>query len=180
MALQSRSPAAHNKMLGQRINHPKSTNFHEDDGSSPRPQKRLKREQPTEGAISDAPPSSQSRFRTIPDSDADSDGDDNAIFESSRKTDLESALPPVTTDQEAIDEYEASRAAEGADTATAGDRLNERKWVKGRSSIYVDAFNLALETVLDEESHLFDDAEKALFGYWHGLNYEAQYLLAIY
>jgi Fanconi-associated nuclease 1 len=179
MALQTRSPATHNIVLGQRISHPKSTNFHEDEGS-PRPQKRLKRELPTEGPGSGSPTSSSSRFRTIPDSDADSDGDDEAIPEPSRKTDLESALPPITTDQVAIDEYEASRAGETADAEAAGDRLNNRKWVKGKSSIYVDAFNLALETVLDEESHLFDEAEKALFGYWHDLSYEAQYLLAIH
>ena len=37
-------------------------------------------------------------------------------------------------------------------------------------------FNLALDTVLDEESHLFDEAEKAVFEQWRALNYEAQYL----
>jgi Fanconi-associated nuclease 1 len=176
MALQSRSPASHNRMLGQRISHPKSTNFHEDEGRSPRPQKRRKREQSIDGTESDAPTPSTSGNHTVPDSDADSNGDDKAIVETPRKTDLESALPPVVTNQEAIDEYEASRAAETADTAAAGDRLENRKWVRGKSSIYVDAFNLALETVLEEERNLFDEAEKALFGCWQGLSYEAQYL----
>jgi Fanconi-associated nuclease 1 len=161
-------------MLGQRISHPKSTNYYDDESGSPRPLKRLKHNGTTHS--SDTSPSPSIRPRIIPDSDADSDGDDEPILPPPRKTDLEAALPPITTDQNAIDEYEASRAAEAADTATAGDRLNDRKWVKGKSSIYVDAFNLALETVLDEESHLFDAAEKALFAYWQDLSYEAQYL----
>jgi Fanconi-associated nuclease 1 len=165
-------------MLGQRISHPKSTNFYDDQTGSPRPQKRLKREETTDITGSETPPSVSPNIqsRTIPDSDADSDGDDEPINERVTRTDLESALPPVSTDQDAIEEYEASRAAEAVNNPTAGDRLNNRKWVKGKSSIYVDAFNLALETVLEEERHLFDEAEKALFDYWQGLSYEAQYL----
>lgn len=165
-------------MLGQRIGHPKSTNFYEDENRSPRPTKRLKRDE-TDDTTDSAhviSPSHRNRNRIIPDSDADSDVDHEPIVEKSRKTDLESALPQINTDQEAIDEYEASRAAEAEEKDTAGNRLNNRKWIKGRSSIYVDAFNLALETVLDEESHLFDEAEKALFEYWKDLSYEAQYL----
>ena len=48
--------------------------------------------------------------------------------------------------------------------------------MRGRSSIYVDAFNLALETVLEEESHLFNEPELAVFDNWKALDYEAQYL----
>ena len=88
-------------------------------------------------------------------------------------------MPDVKTDHEAIEEYESSQAARAASdkSLTASDRLCSRKWVKGRSSIYVDAFNLALETVIAEESHLFDDVEKEVFDHWFNeLSYEAKYL----
>lgn len=52
----------------------------------------------------------------------------------------------------------------------------ELEWGRGKSSIYVDAFNLALETVLAEEAHLFDEAEMEVFRQWRNLAYEAQYL----
>lgn len=48
-----------------------------------------------------------------------------------------------------------------------------------RSSIYVDAFNLALDTVLQQESHLFSNGELDVFASWHGLDYEAQYLFVM-
>ncbi|KAI7314568.1 hypothetical protein KC315_g11324, partial [Hortaea werneckii] len=149
-----------NAMLGQTkiIAHPKSTNYDEDgeqDFATP-PAKRVKRE--------------------VPDSDADSDDELLEHEEQqARRTDLESALPPIQTDREAIEAYEAARAAEQAELGLK-DRLDGQKWVRGKSSIYVDAFNLALETVLDQESHLFDEAEHAVFKQWQGLSYEAQYL----
>jgi len=91
---------------------------------------------------------------------------------------MESALPHVEADREAIEEYEAMRASQVQDAEdNAQSRLDSRKWVRGKSSIYVDAFNLALETVLEDESHLFDDREKAVFTAWQYLDYEAQYLL---
>lgn len=97
----------------------------------------------------------------------------------SSQTDLEISLPPVKADEEAIKEYEMARAAEVGETEqlTLEQRLGERKWHKGRSSIYVDAFNLALETVLNEEAHLFDQTELDVFRRWKDLSYEAQYLL---
>ncbi|KAH7364599.1 VRR-NUC domain-containing protein [Rhexocercosporidium sp. MPI-PUGE-AT-0058] len=55
-------------------------------------------------------------------------------------------------------------------------RLTQRTWIKGKSSIYVDAFNLALETVLKDEGHLFDEKEMEVFELWRQLDYEAQYL----
>ncbi|KAK6501825.1 hypothetical protein TWF481_009648 [Arthrobotrys musiformis] len=70
-------------------------------------------------------------------------------------TGLESSLPELT-DQEAITREENS-----------GPR---------KSSIYVDAFNLALDTVLEEEGYLFDEAEHAVFERYRRLEYEAQYL----
>ncbi|KAI7545491.1 hypothetical protein KC331_g6182, partial [Hortaea werneckii] len=137
-------------MLGQTkiIAHPKSTNYDDDgeqDFATP-PAKRVKRE--------------------IPDSDANSDDELLEHEEQqARRTDLESALPPIQTDKEAIEAYEATRAAEQAELGLK-DRLDGQKWVRGKSSIYVDAFNLALETVLDQESHLFDEAEHAVFKQW--------------
>jgi fanconi-associated nuclease 1 len=88
---------------------------------------------------------------------------------------LESALPPVKTDKKAIEEYEAMRAAEDVPEDLKA-RLSQRSWTKGKSSIYVDAFNLALETVLEDERHLFDEKEIEVFSQWKGLEYEAQYL----
>jgi Fanconi-associated nuclease 1 len=44
------------------------------------------------------------------------------------------------------------------------------------SSIYVDAFNLALDTVLKEESYLFSDEEAEVFAKYRSLDYEAQHL----
>lgn len=116
------------------------------------------------------------RRKAIPDSDAESEDEDIKADEppSTQPTDIEQALPPIKTDREAIAEYEALRAAESASELQG--RLGSRKWVEGKSSIYVDAFNLALETVLEEESHLFDDAENQVFEDWRALSYEAQYL----
>lgn len=92
------------------------------------------------------------------------------------QTDLESALPDVRTDKEAIRDYEASRAAASSPPTDRADRISSRRWDPGKSSIYVDAFNLALDTVLNEEKHLFNLNELAVFDYWWNLNYEAQYL----
>jgi fanconi-associated nuclease 1 len=172
MPLQPQSPASHNRMLGRRIPHPKSTNFDEEPSDSTRPAKRPRihgnapvTKSPGKGTPSDTP-DSEDELDRVRDEDAPRD----------RRTDLESALPPVRTDEEAIEEYELGKAADMAEEETAQDRMNNRKWVKGRSSIYVDAFNLALDTVLEEESHLFDEPEKAVFQYWKELDYERQYL----
>jgi len=99
------------------------------------------------------------------------DGDEDEA----RPTELENALPPVKTDKDAIVEYEAMRAAE-QEPPDLKTRLGDRKWTRGQSSIYVDAFNLALETVLEDEGHLFDEKEMEVFRQWESLQYEAQYL----
>jgi Fanconi-associated nuclease 1 len=97
-----------------------------------------------------------------------------------RLTGLESALGPIDTDQDAIDEYESSQAAKAEAEETADDeslnRLKSRKWIRGMNSIYVDAFNVALDTVLEEEAHLFNEAEHTVFQTWKDLSYQAQYL----
>ncbi|KAL2444548.1 hypothetical protein ABEF95_017042 [Exophiala dermatitidis] len=130
----------------------------------------------------------------IPDSE---DEEESGILENGEEggpgflggTQLETTLPPVpgTDEKEAIDEYEAFKAGRTEPTTveenqkkqqeTTRSRLESRSWIRGRSSIYVDAFNLALDTVLEEERHLFSQAELELFEIWmKELSYEAQYL----
>ncbi|KAG5919859.1 hypothetical protein E4U61_000508 [Claviceps capensis] len=91
-------------------------------------------------------------------------------------TAVEDVLPPMQIDDSAIEEYEHKKASrldtEGDDAAKKAKSL----WIKGRSSIYVDAFNLALDTVLKEESVLFDEKEMEVFQQWKQLDYETQYL----
>jgi Fanconi-associated nuclease 1 len=111
--------------------------------------------------------------------DRDSSGD--SLIPTVSQTELEASLPSIKVDQEAIEEYEASRAAEADDQENEEElnlkeRIDKRRWRRGRSSIYVDAFNLALETVLDEESHLFSESETKVFNQWNSLPYESQYL----
>lgn len=172
------TPSKHNVMLGRTIPHPKSTNYDddvEDEFQTPQA-KRMKRD--ISAFVHTPSPrgsAKKSRRDVIADSEEDSDSaplcEDDAP--KSRRTDLETALPPIETDKEAIEAYEASRAAEQAETK---QRLDGSTWTRGKSSIYVDAFNLALDTVLEDESHLFDGAEHAVFKCWRELSYEAQYL----
>ena len=179
MVLRESSPSKHNVMVGTRIPHPKSTKYDDDgdDDFATPPPKRLKRDITDFVTKKESPKKSpqKSRRHEIPDSDADSDNEVVHTDESTndKRTDLETALPSIQSDKEAIEAYEASRAA--GELGLAG-RLAESKWERGKSSIYVDAFNLALETVLDDESHLFDEAEHAVFQQWRDLSYEAQYL----
>ncbi|KAF8856969.1 hypothetical protein BDZ45DRAFT_653399 [Acephala macrosclerotiorum] len=179
MVLDSQKATRHNEMLGRRIPHPPSTKFHDD---ALRPAKRLKTSESTdsEGSrdVSDAESvvRTPDRFRNeVPDSDEENESEDDGPSASQRPTELESALPPVKTDKNAIDEYEAMRAAEDV-PEDLKSRLSRRNWTKGKSSIYVDAFNLALETVLEDEGHLFDEKEMEVFNQWRELEYEAQYL----
>ncbi|KXX78297.1 Fanconi-associated nuclease 1 [Madurella mycetomatis] len=97
------------------------------------------------------------------------------------QTAFENALPAVATDKEAIEEYEAIRASQASqdDTDDASAQTDKRHWAQGKSSIYVDAFNLALDTVLEDEAHLFDNKERCVFEQWRGLSYEAQYLFVL-
>jgi len=195
-------PSVHNKMLGKlgKRSAPSSAK------TKTSPSKRLKSskaedakahlsddndEQPGASTLSSftsprrrraLPPSSkqQAANREIPDTDAEAeDGALDPPPEEPTRTDLEQALPPIKTDKEAIQEYEQLRASEGAELAELSERLGKSKWTRGKSSIYVDAFNLALETVLEEESHLFDAAETKVFSEWRALSYEAQYLCVV-
>ncbi|KAJ5576255.1 hypothetical protein N7535_003181 [Penicillium sp. DV-2018c] len=98
---------------------------------------------------------------------------DDLEYIPSSQTELETSLPTIKVDEHAIEEYEASKHE-----AELGlhERLRDGSWQRGKSSIYVDAFNLALETVLGEESHLFNEAEMEIFRQWRELSYESQYL----
>lgn len=98
--------------------------------------------------------------------------DDLGIITNSQ-TELETSLPAIKTDEDAIEEYETLQNDKKIGLHV---RLRDGAWQKGKSSIYVDAFNLALETVLDEESHLFNEAEMEIFTQWRELSYESQYL----
>ncbi|RAK98973.1 fanconi-associated nuclease 1 [Aspergillus ibericus CBS 121593] len=142
--------------------------------------------EPVDGGDKDSPDSSDSPLIEGPDTplpdrrdyyrpldDPGLEADNDAEIPSNSQTELESSLPAVQTDNRAIEEYESSRAV---DEPSLEQRLRDGTWRKGRSSIYVDAFNLALETVLDEEAHLFDAAEMEVFKQWRELDYEAQYL----
>ncbi|ORY19485.1 VRR-NUC domain-domain-containing protein [Clohesyomyces aquaticus] len=180
-------------MFGQLIKHPQSTGFY--DSSHTRPSKRPRFDKDAIKS-NDGPPPSRFRNRVVPDSE-DDDDDDGDIEDGTgmsavaARTDLESAMPPIMIDAQAIEKYEAFKASQNDDTTdgngnggratgsrvnSVDGRLKDRNWVRGKSSIYVDAFNLALDTVLDEESHLFDAAERDVFEQWWALDYEAQYL----
>lgn len=183
MALRPQSAASHNLMLGCKIRHPPSTKFDEEFKNPIA--KRLKRLDSTDSSFSrnvsnlDAEnlvdtSLSNSSTREVLDSEAESDDED--LLPRSSQTELENALPPIKTDKEAIAEYEATRAAENAEALDLNGRLGQRKWIRGKSSIYVDAFNLALATVLEDEANLFDEAEMAIFEQWRALSYEGQYL----
>jgi Fanconi-associated nuclease 1 len=183
MVMNHKNYAAHNSILGQKIQHPASTKFHSDD--SPPAAKRLKTFESTDGEDSrdtsedetllQTPKSPKIQREEIPDSDED-ESDLEHQLQPQRPTELESALAPVKTDKEAIAEYESMRSAEQVASGDLNTRLNERKWTQGKSSIYVDAFNLALGTVLEDERHLFDEKEIEVFDQWKALEYEAQYL----
>ncbi|KAG5977852.1 hypothetical protein E4U55_006493 [Claviceps digitariae] len=120
-----------------------------------------------------------------------SDGDDHAQCGVPRKarirdngeagastgvTEVENVLPLTQINDEAIEEYEHMKASSSEAESNGAAEKTKSSWIKGRSSIYVDAFNLALDTVLEEESVLFDEKEMEVFRQWKQLDYETQYL----
>jgi Fanconi-associated nuclease 1 len=174
MVLDVQGATIHNSMI-RRIPHPTSTNFDDDILPSA---KRLKSNESTDGDSrdnSEEEPAVHTPKYRLRDEIPDSEDDESDIEGGTAPlTELESALLAVKTDKEAIDEYEAMRASDLPEDLIT--RLNSRSWTKGQSSIYVDAFNLALETVLEDENHLFDEKEMEVFNKWRNLDYEAQYL----
>lgn len=141
-----------------------------------RPSKRLKRDNGTDSE-SEEPSELPVEYgpQEVAAAEAFSDETDQRRSKE-RVTEFENALPPTETNEEAITEYETLRSSQ----SNAGEERSGVKtaplWIKGRSSIYVDAFNLALDTVLEEESSLFSSRESEIFKQWRSLNYEAQYL----
>ncbi|OAA49884.1 coiled-coil domain-containing protein MTMR15 [Beauveria brongniartii RCEF 3172] len=95
--------------------------------------------------------------------------------QTTRSTDVENALPVTQPDEAALEAYEQYKSSQASVKEEAPD-YKKSLWTKGRSSIYVDAFNLALDTVLEDESRLFDKRELSVFSQWKALEYEAQYL----
>lgn len=196
MVLAEKSPSDHNKIYSssyvfmestsKTIPHPPSTRFDEDDTlkdefASPFSKRRKLDSDPYRSSTKAnlRLPRKNLKDDRTPDSDEEQDDEDEEERSDDRPTatQLETALPPVVTDKEAIEAYEAYKAGQVQDAQDdLHARMDSMKWVRGRSSIYVDAFNLALETVLEQEGHLFDEAEKSVFKCWHQLNYEAQYL----
>jgi Fanconi-associated nuclease 1 len=171
MALNLRSPSKHNRMITQFIKHPKSTNF---DGEHDRSPKRRRI-----GDVTKPPPTTRKKHNhkdEVANSNAEDEGPTIKDEENDTKTDIESALPPIDTGAEAIEAYQAFKASQEDTSECAEERLKDRSWSRGKSSLYVDAFNLALDTVLEDERHLFDKAESEVFRIWRDLNYEAQYL----
>jgi Fanconi-associated nuclease 1 len=181
MVFDSQGATAHNAMLGRKIPHPATTNFL--DEILP-PAKRLKTVASTDGEDSRDVSGDETLIGTpnslrdeIPDSEEeeeDGTGDDEPSLPQ-RLTELESAMLAVKTGKEAIQEYEAMRVA-GDIPDELKSRIQQRSWTKDKGSIYVDAFNLALDTVLEDEGHLFDEKEMEVFSQWRSLEYEAQYL----
>ncbi|KAL2212651.1 hypothetical protein CC79DRAFT_1318587 [Sarocladium strictum] len=135
------------------------------------PPKRIKVETDAEDAEqsdeSEAPESSRWK---------DSDGEQGGQRDRHRPTDVENALPPAESEADAINEYETFKLSQASENGEKPTEQTKPTWVRGQSSIYVDAFNLALDTVLDEESCLFDDKELDVFRQWKDLPYEAQFL----
>ncbi|KAJ3526006.1 hypothetical protein NM208_g11393 [Fusarium decemcellulare] len=142
-----------------------------------RPSKRAKREESPESNSDHSQQSDNERNATRKIDKSNPVEDEDQDHATSRPTEFESALPPTNGGKEAIEEYEAMKSSQAsAENEDGTTEKTQPLWIKGRSSIYVDAFNLALDTVLEEESHLFDDKENEVFKQWKALDYEEQYL----
>lgn len=157
----------------------------DDDGSRPlrnqeppseRPRKRLKGEEVAGSASEGSEESSSEDGTTRNNGPGGNTSDDEQHRRRNRTTDVENVLPPTQTDDSAIEEYELMKSSQKSTDEDGTTAKTRPLWIKGKSSIYLDAFNLALDTVLEEESQLFDEKEMEVFRQWRGLNYEAQYL----
>ena len=146
------------------------------DSSGERAPKRVKRHEirnsesdDSEDSTYDDDPQARTEQRANESEDVDTSKSNHA-------TEFENALPPTQTDHDAIEQYEQMKSSQMKDEDGGTTEKTKPLWIKGRSSIYVDAFNLALDTVLEEESQLFDEKEMEVFRKWKELTYEAQYL----
>jgi len=111
------------------------------------PKKRLKTEGGSEDGASPTPAE---------------DNKQETVDKADREVESEARLPAVE-ESEAVQKYENRRALDPV-TGTY------------TSSIYVDAFNLALDTVLKDEAYLFSEGELEIFAKYRSLPYEAQHL----
>lgn len=99
--------------------------------------------------------------------DSDDEEKGGLILKASGYEDGQFGDPPV------LDESLGDAVDESVSDAEAKSRDVVQKY---HSSYYVDAFNMALDAVLETEAHLFNEKEKAVFNAWRHLDYEAQYL----
>lgn len=146
------------------------------DSASERPPKRIKQDEIKNSESENSEESTdeaESRIKAVQGKYAT--GDDDASNDA-ETTAFENVLPPTQTDDHAIEEYEQMKSSQREAEEDGTTEKTKPLWIKGRSSIYVDAFNLALDTVLEEESQLFDKKEMEVFKKWKALTYEAQYL----
>ncbi|KAG5930625.1 hypothetical protein E4U42_005287 [Claviceps africana] len=150
-----------------------------DNGTRERPTKRRKHDEIRDSesetgellslSVGDVPaPNEVSRKVQISD-----DGEEKA---SHGVTAVENVLPPTQINDESIEKYEHMKASSVETESNEATEETKSSWIKGKSSIYVDAFNLALDTVLEEESALFDEKEMEVFRQWKELDYGTQYL----
>ncbi|POR30865.1 Fanconi-associated nuclease 1-like protein [Tolypocladium paradoxum] len=144
--------------------------------ASEQPRKRLKRVEVADSTSEGSDESSSEDDRTRENGHDGRTGGDEQDRRDNRTTDVENVLPPTQTDDSAIEEYELMKSSQRRPDEDETTAKTRPLWIKGKSSIYVDAFNLALDTVLEEESQLFDKKEMEVFGQWRDLHYEAQYL----
>lgn len=146
------------------------------DSASERPPKRLKQDEIRNSESEDSEGSAyedESQSKAVQGKYAAENGE---AANDADTTAFENVLPPTQTDDDAIKEYEQMKSSQKEAEDDGTTEKTKPLWIKGRSSIYVDAFNLALHTVLEEESQLFDEKEMEVFKKWKELNYEAQYL----
>lgn len=135
----------------------KAPNVHTSMGEpSDRPVKRLRHESSAGSGLELTTPEDelQEKDLIIPKEEHD------VVKEDQDKSGLDSSLPSIHESEAAIEE-------------------ELKKSGKYTSSLYTDAFNLALDTVLEEESHLFSEEEAEVFAKYRSLPYEAQYLYDI-
>src|SRR5690242_9794726 len=125
----------------------------------PRPQSQTPSRSPTRPSPLGERPTK--RARVIEDSDRDDDDESKSADEEAdtsgltieefdgdeeddrpfRQTAIESALPPIQTDKDAIAEYELMRSSQASAPDDETPAKTGQTWVRGKSSIYVDAFN---------------------------------------
>ncbi|KHJ35619.1 putative coiled-coil domain-containing protein mtmr15 [Erysiphe necator] len=110
--------------------------------------------------------------------------------ETVRETDLELALPMTISQVDAESVIKDYKIIQSLKNEPQEEKLglsqtsiidysihhDSDSFSDSRSSIYVDAFNLVLKTVLQDEGHLFNVKELEVFKNWRELDYEAQYL----